>query len=98
MVAGTHELPALPAQQPHTFNFGHDLRRTNSTQRPPREPALVQRLGHVVLQSTSFIRSLDWHLDHFGLIVSDFLYYAGQRERGPTMSFIRCDRGSRPAA
>lgn len=31
------------------------------------------------------------------MIVSDFLYFAGQRERGPTMSFIRCDRGSVPA-
>ena len=31
-----------------------------------------------------------------GLIVSDFKYYEGQRERGPTMSFIRCDRGMTP--
>jgi hypothetical protein len=96
VVAGMHELSGLPAQQPHTFNFGQELRRANSTQRPPREPARVQRLGHVVLQSTRYIESLDWYLDHFGLIVSDFMYYAGQRDRGPTMSFIRCDRGSTP--
>lgn len=96
VVAGTHELPGRPAQHPHTFNFGHDLRRTNSTQRPVREPSRVQRLGHVVLQSTAYIKSLDWYLEHFGLIVSDFLYYDGQRDRGPTMSFIRCDRGSTP--
>ena len=31
------------------------------------------------------------------MIVSDFLYYPGQRERGPAMSFIRCDRGATPA-
>lgn len=97
VLADTNELPAQIPQQPHTFNFGHELRRANATQRPPREPARVQRLGHVVLQSTKYIQSLDWYLDHFGLIVSDFLYYAGQRERGPTMSFIRCDRGSAPA-
>ena len=30
------------------------------------------------------------------MIVSDFLYFPGQRERGPTMSFIRCDRGMTP--
>ena len=30
------------------------------------------------------------------MIVSDFLYYPGQRERGPAMSFIRCDRGENP--
>ena len=96
VVAGMHELPELPGQQPHVFNFGHDLRRANGTQRPPRQPAAIQRLGHVVLQSTRYIESLNWYLDHLGLIVSDFLYYPGQRQRGPTMSFIRCDRGSTP--
>jgi hypothetical protein len=96
VVAGLHELPELPAQQPHVFNFGHELARANATQRPPRAPARVQRLGHVVLSSTKYVETLNWYLDHFGLIVSDFLYYAGQRDRGPTMSFIRCDRGTTP--
>ncbi len=96
VVAGLHELPPLSSQQPHAFNFGHELNRANSTQRPPREPARVQRLGHVVLSSTKYIENLNWYLEHFGLIVSDFLYYDGQRERGPTMSFIRCDRGGTP--
>ncbi len=96
VVAGLHECPALPAQQPHVFNFGHQVRRANATQRPPREPARVQRLGHVVLSSTKYIENLNWYLEHFGLIVSDFLYYEGQRQRGPTMSFIRCDRGAIP--
>jgi hypothetical protein len=30
------------------------------------------------------------------MIVSDFLFYPGQRERGPVMSFMRCDRGRTP--
>ena len=97
VVSGVHALPALPGQQPHLFNVGHEISRVNATQRPPREPARVQRLGHVVLQSTTYIQTLNWYLDHFGLIVSDFQYYAGQRERGPTMSFIRCDQGSTPS-
>ncbi|WP_280249408.1 VOC family protein [Nocardia abscessus] len=97
VVADTHTLPALPAQSPHTLNFGHDLARVNRTQRPPREPARVQRLGHVVVQTTKYRETLDWYLRHLGLIVSDFLYYPGQRERGPAMSFIRCDRGRTPA-
>lgn len=97
VVAGTHQFEALPAQTPHTFNFGHELRRANATQRPPREPARVQRLGHVVLQTTTYLQALDWYLDHLGLIVSDFLFFTGQRDRGPTMSFIRCDRGQTPA-
>ena len=96
VVAGLTDLPALSTQTPHVFNFGHDLRRSNTTQRPPRAPAQIQRLGHVVLQSTRYVEALNWYVDHLGLIVSDFLYYPGQRQRGPTMSFIRCDRGPTP--
>jgi hypothetical protein len=97
VVAGMHELPELPGQDPHIFNFGHDLQRTNTTQRPRRVPARVQRLGHLVLQSTKYLEALNWYLDNLGMIVSDFMFFPGQRERGPTMSFIRCDRGSTPA-
>ncbi|WP_433522383.1 VOC family protein [Nocardia pseudovaccinii] len=97
VVADTHVLTALPDQQPHTLNFGHEMPRMNRTQRPPRVPAQVQRLGHVVVQTTRYRETLDWYLKHLGLIVSDFLYYPGQRERGPVMSFTRCDRGRTPA-
>jgi catechol 2,3-dioxygenase-like lactoylglutathione lyase family enzyme len=96
VVAGTYELPELPAQPPHMLNVGRHSARVNATQRPPRTPATVQRLGHVVMQSTTYLETLDWYLDNLGLIVSDFLYFPGQRGRGPTMSFIRCDRGSMP--
>lgn len=96
VVSGVHQLPALPGQAPLVLNTGDDLRRENATQRPRREPAKVERLGHVVLQTTRYQQTLDWYLEHLGLIVSDFLYYDGQRDRGPTMSFIRCDRGSEP--
>lgn len=97
VVAGTHELTVLTPQQPLIVNVGHQLKRTNATQRPPRVPASVQRLGHVVLQTTKYTEALDFYLDMLGMIVSDFLFYPGQRARGPVMSFIRCDRGSVPA-
>jgi catechol 2,3-dioxygenase-like lactoylglutathione lyase family enzyme len=97
VVHGTHQLEALPAQTPHRLNFGHELPRINATQRPPREPTRVQRLGHVVLQTTKYLEALNWYCDHLGMIVSDFLYYPGRRGRGPVMSFIRCDRGQTPA-
>ncbi|MFC3574417.1 VOC family protein [Streptomyces yaanensis] len=89
-------LPALPGQQPLIINTGVQGRRTNATQRPPREPSRIQRLGHVVLETRVFIRALDWYLDTLGMIVSDFLFLDGQRQRGPTMAFIRCDQGSTP--
>ena len=93
VVAGNHHHDAHPSQLPHAFNFGHQLTRANTMQRPAREPARVQRLGHLVLQTTKYLEALNWYLDHLGMIVSDFLFFPGQRERGPTMSFIRCDRG-----
>ncbi len=97
VVAGMHELAALPSQSPQTFNFAHELLRVNATRRPARQPAKVQRLGHVVLQTTKYVEAMNWYLDNLGMIVSDFLYFPGQRGRGPAMSFIRCDRGTTPA-
>ncbi|MEE2058018.1 VOC family protein [Rhodococcus artemisiae] len=97
VVSDTHQLPESDAQQPHVLNVGHRIDRTNATQRPLREPARIQRLGHVVLQSTRYLETLNWYLENLGLIVSDFLYYSGQRERGPVMSFIRCDLGRTPS-
>ncbi|MFD9319122.1 VOC family protein [Streptomyces sp. NPDC060053] len=87
-------LPALPEQPPLTLNTGTEPRRTNATQRPPHEPSRIQRLGHVVLETRTLARTLDWYLDTLGMIVSDFLFLDGQRQRGPTMAFIRCDQGS----
>jgi hypothetical protein len=96
VVAGMHSMEALPSQTPHAFNLGHELRRVNVTQRPPREPTKVQRLGHLVMQTTKYTEALNWYLDNLGMIVSDFQYFPGQRGRGPAMSFIRCDRGMTP--
>ncbi|MCT9143599.1 VOC family protein [Streptomyces violarus] len=87
------DLPALPEQRPLLLNSGTGHRRTNATQRPPREPSRIQRLGHVVLETRVFTRALNWYLDTLGMIVSDFLFLDGQRDRGPTMAFIRCDQG-----
>jgi len=38
----------------------------------------VQRLGHIVVQTPKYIEALNWYLDTFGMIVSDFSYYPGQ--------------------
>jgi hypothetical protein len=96
VISDTHDLAPLPGQPTQVYNFGHEVQRANATQRPARQPATIQRLGHVVLQTTTYLETLNWYLEHLGLIVSDFKYYEGQRERGPTMSFIRCDQGFTP--
>ncbi len=50
----------------------------------------------MVLETRTFARTLDWYLDTLGMIVSDFLFLDGQRGRGPTMAFVRCDQGGTP--
>ncbi|MFZ2242184.1 MAG: VOC family protein [Gordonia amarae] len=97
IVADVDQLPAIGATPEVVFNFGGHARRINTPVRPARTPARVRRLGHVVVMTNRFRESLQWYLDNLGLIVSDFLYYEDQRERGPVMGFIRCDRGSEPA-
>ncbi len=82
VVSGTHQLEALPSQTPHVFNFGHEKVRTNATQRPPRVPTNVQRLGHIVVQTPKYIEALNWYLDTFGMIVSDFSYYPASASAG----------------
>ena len=97
VVHGVPDLPALPERPPLPLNFGAVPVRVNATQRPVRRAAEIERLGHVVLGTTRFGAALDWYLDTLGLIVSDFLYLDGQRERGPVMAFTRCDQGGVPA-
>lgn len=97
VVHGVEQLPDMPLQPVQTWNVGGGRARINATQRPAREPARIERLGHVVFASRVFGRNLDWYLQNFGLIVSDFLFLDGQRDRGPVMAFIRCDRGSTPS-
>ena len=95
-----HGVPE-PARATRARPAAAELRvRAGAGQRHPaagRRPAEIQRLGHVVLGTTRFRAALDWYLDTLGLIVSDFLYLDGQRDRGPAMAFIRCDLGSVPA-
>lgn len=97
VVHGATPLPALPEQPVLRVNFGRRPERINAVQRPAPEPARVRRLGHVVLETRWFGRALDWYLDTLGMIVSDFLFLDDQRDRGPTMAFVRCDRGGEPA-
>ena len=97
VVAGLDDFRGQALVAPLVVNSGRSVLRTNAVQRAPVAPAQVHRLGHVVLETTSFQQSLDWYQHNLGLIVSDFLFFPGQRDRGPTMAFIRCDRGATPS-
>ncbi|SEH00855.1 Catechol-2,3-dioxygenase [Nonomuraea solani] len=96
VVAGLDRPAALTERDPLELNFGTKPTRFNTPQRTPPAAAHVQRLGHIVLETTRFQRALSWYLEALGLIVSDFLYLDDLRDRGPTMAFMRCDLGSVP--
>ena len=74
VVSRMHELAELPAQQPHTFNFG----RSGTHQRHPAPAARTRQGAEVGARRAAEHEvhpDLDWYLDHLGLIVSDFMYY-----------------------
>lgn len=68
--------------------------RIDASVRPPRRPAQVARIGHVVLQATRFGESAAWYMRHLGLIPSDVQCL---EDGSPNIAFLRCDRGDRPA-
>jgi hypothetical protein len=68
--------------------------RINAGVRTPVEPSPVFRLGHVVLQSPDFDRTLDWYMTHFGFIPSDAAVLPDGRAN---LVFCRLNRGSEPA-
>jgi catechol 2,3-dioxygenase-like lactoylglutathione lyase family enzyme len=68
--------------------------RINQGQRGPIAPPDVVRLGHVVLMTPDFEKTLHWFMTHFGVIPTDVLCL---KDGTPALSFNRCDRGQDPA-
>ena len=97
VIYGVPDLPALPGRAPLPLNFGAGPVRVNATQRPAGGPRRSSGWGTWCWAPPGSGAALEWYLDTLGLIVSDFLYLDGQRDRGPAMAFIRCDLGSVPA-
>jgi len=96
LVTGQRQLAPLPLRAPlhPQANCYGDVRRVNSTVRPPLEPAAVARLGHVVLQTVDFAGMADWYMRHLGLIPTDVQYLA---DGSPNLTFFRLDLGDTPA-
>jgi hypothetical protein len=94
VVHGIEELaPLPPAAAPPRNGPGRPL-RVDRPVRPPRRPAQVARIGHVVLQATRFRESADWYMRHLGLIPTDVQCLD---DGSPNLAFLRCDRGDRPS-
>ena len=74
-------------------NSPNNIIRINDTQRPALEPPQVTKLGHLVLETPDFKRSVRWYMDTFGFIPSDVLCLP---EGAPVGAFMRLDRGAVP--
>lgn len=83
----------LPVRPQILHNAPSQTVRVNDTQRPKLEPPQVTKLGHLVLETPDFNRSVRWYMDTFGVVPSDVLCLA---DGTPVGSFTRLDRGSEP--
>jgi len=96
LVHGIEDVAPLPVRAPLVLNEGLRKSRFNVPQRPPRLPAQVLRLGHVVLAVPDAIAAKDWLVRNLGMIVSDAMLVPGSKDDYIGF-FMRCDLGSIPA-
>ncbi|WP_084688263.1 VOC family protein [Paraburkholderia oxyphila] len=75
-------------------NTPMEKQRVNAPVRTPVQPAPVFRIGHVVLQTTSFDVTAQWYMRRFGFIPSDI---NSLPDGSPMLGFFRFDRGAEPS-
>lgn len=96
LLADRPEVAPLPLRDP-LYAGTNTLRhkpRVNAGVRAPLEPVTVERIGHMVLQTTDFPTMADWYMRHLGLIPTDVQYLA---DGSPALCFFRLDLGDKPA-
>ncbi|MEN0061319.1 MAG: VOC family protein [Myxococcota bacterium] len=93
-VFGHERVPSLPSRPPLPANLGGHPTRINVTQRSPRSPPEVLRLGHLVLEVANFQATCRWYTEHFGLLPSDVQVLP---DGSPAVVFLRLDLGDVPA-
>ena len=83
----------LPTRPAILHNAPSQIVRVNDTQRPALEPPQVTKLGHLVLETPDFDKSVRWYMDTLGFIPSDVMCLP---DGSPVGSFMRLDRGGEP--
>src|SRR5229473_1532769 len=91
IVHGMAMLPKIAVERP-AVNTGEDkTRRRNALYRVARGPSHVKRIGHFVVHSPQFEKTLGWYRDTLGFRCSDEVY--ADRKDNLVGSFNRLDRG-----
>ena len=93
VVHGQREVEAVDSREPYQLNFFRHHRRLNQALRPKRAPSPVQRIGHFVLWSPEASADIEWFMEHFGLVASDYICLPGD-ESHVLGAFLRFDRGA----
>jgi catechol 2,3-dioxygenase-like lactoylglutathione lyase family enzyme len=93
VVAGQAPADPLPVVQAQAWNSAGAHERLRATKRIAAGAANVVRLGHVVLNVSSFRASEAWYKERLGLITSDEIRLSPELAIG---AFLRCDRGEQP--
>jgi catechol 2,3-dioxygenase-like lactoylglutathione lyase family enzyme len=83
----------LPTRRAIPHNAPSQIVRVNDTQRPALEPPQVTKLGHLVLETPDFDKSVRWYMDTLGFIPSDVMCLP---DGTPVGAFMRLDRGGEP--
>jgi catechol 2,3-dioxygenase-like lactoylglutathione lyase family enzyme len=74
LVHGIEPVESLSLRAPLVFNHADRKNRIGCWQRPPLEPAMVMRLGHVALTTMEYRRNADWLQSRLGMAPSDLLF------------------------
>jgi len=91
IVHGMELLAKIPLERP-AVNTGEDkTRRRNALYRVERGPAHVKRIGHFVVHSPQFDKTLGWYREMLGFRISDEVY--ADSKDNIVGSFNRLDRG-----
>jgi catechol 2,3-dioxygenase-like lactoylglutathione lyase family enzyme len=90
VVAGQAPAAPRPIAPPQPWNRPGAHARLRATKRIAPGAAHVVRLGHVVLNVSSFRASEQWYKERFGFITSDEIRLSPELALG---AFLRCDRG-----
>jgi catechol 2,3-dioxygenase-like lactoylglutathione lyase family enzyme len=91
VVYGMQQLPKISVARP-AVNIGEDkTRRRNALYRVQRGPSHVKRIGHFVVHSPQFEKTLGWYREMLGFRCSDEVY--AEKKENIVGSFNRLDRG-----
>ena len=91
IVYGMAQMPKIPVVRP-AVNVGEDkTRRRNALYRVQKGPSHVKRIGHFVVHSPQFEKTLGWYREMLGFRCSDEVY--ADKKENVVGSFNRLDRG-----